>query len=104
MTAMRAMIVRDRAADIDGLELAEMPYPHAAENDVFVRVHAAGFTRVDSAQPPDWWPHRVLQRHARGGRRTARISAGSPHGALCGARPFPHRSSQRRLLLSGLFC
>jgi NADPH:quinone reductase-like Zn-dependent oxidoreductase len=41
---MRAIISRDRAAGVDGLVLADVPYPHAAENDVVVQVHAAGFT------------------------------------------------------------
>ncbi|WP_432870059.1 NADP-dependent oxidoreductase [Microbispora rosea] len=41
---MRAITVRDRAAGVGGLTLTDMPYPHAAENDVIVRVHAAGFT------------------------------------------------------------
>jgi NADPH:quinone reductase-like Zn-dependent oxidoreductase len=54
MTAMRAIIVRDRPAGIDGLELAEMPYPHAAENDVIVRVHAAGFTPGEFDWPATW--------------------------------------------------
>ncbi|SNY34424.1 NADP-dependent oxidoreductase [Paractinoplanes atraurantiacus] len=33
-----------RAITAPGLSLTEMPYPYAAENDVIVRVHAAGFT------------------------------------------------------------
>jgi NADPH:quinone reductase-like Zn-dependent oxidoreductase len=41
---MWAIVARDRAAGVDGLGLAEMPYPFAAENDVVVQVHAAGFT------------------------------------------------------------
>jgi NADPH:quinone reductase-like Zn-dependent oxidoreductase len=41
---MRAVIARERAAGVSGLALAEMPYPYAAENDVIVQVHAAGFT------------------------------------------------------------
>ena len=41
---MKAIVTRDRAAGISGLSLAEVSYPHAAENDVIVRVHAAGFT------------------------------------------------------------
>ena len=41
---MQAIVTRDRAAGISGLSLAEVPYPHAAENDVIVRVHAAAFT------------------------------------------------------------
>ncbi|MFF5082421.1 NADP-dependent oxidoreductase [Actinoplanes sp. NPDC000266] len=38
---MRAITAHDRDS---GLSLTEMPYPYAAENDVIVRVHAAGFT------------------------------------------------------------
>jgi hypothetical protein len=41
---MQAIAVRDRDAGVDGLSLTEVPYPHAAQNDVIVRVHAAGFT------------------------------------------------------------
>jgi NADPH:quinone reductase-like Zn-dependent oxidoreductase len=41
---MQAITVRDRDAGVGGLSLTEVPYPHAAENDVIVRVHAAGFT------------------------------------------------------------
>src|ERR1700759_4844181 len=41
---MRAMTVRNRDAGVGGLTLTDMPSPHAAENDVIVRVHAAGFT------------------------------------------------------------
>lgn len=51
---MRAIVARDRAAGIDGLTLAEMPYPHAAENDVILRVHAAGFTSGELDWPGTW--------------------------------------------------
>lgn len=51
---MRAIIARDRAAGIDGLALTELPYPHAAENDVIVRVHAAGFTPGELDWPGTW--------------------------------------------------
>jgi NADPH:quinone reductase-like Zn-dependent oxidoreductase len=51
---MQAIIAHDRAAGIDGLALAEMPYPHAAENDVIVRVHAAGFTSGELDWPGTW--------------------------------------------------
>jgi NADPH:quinone reductase-like Zn-dependent oxidoreductase len=51
---MQAVIARDRAAGIDGLALGEMPYPHAAENDVIVRVHAAGFTPGELDWPGTW--------------------------------------------------
>ncbi|MFC5818663.1 NADP-dependent oxidoreductase [Nonomuraea harbinensis] len=51
---MRAITVRDRAAGLAGLSLTEEPYPHAAENDVVVRVHAAGFTRGELDWPATW--------------------------------------------------
>ncbi|MER7499081.1 NADP-dependent oxidoreductase [Nonomuraea pusilla] len=51
---MRAVTVRDRAAGPAGLSLTEEPYPHAAENDVVVRVHAAGFTRGELDWPATW--------------------------------------------------
>ena len=41
---MRAIAVRDHDAGVGGLSLTDVPYPHAAQNDVIVRVHAAGFT------------------------------------------------------------
>jgi NADPH:quinone reductase-like Zn-dependent oxidoreductase len=51
---MRAIISRDRAAGVDGLVLADVPYPHAAENDVVVQVHAAGFTPGELDWPGTW--------------------------------------------------
>ena len=51
---MKAIVARERAIGIDGLALAEMPYPHAAENDVIVRVHAAGFTPGELDWPATW--------------------------------------------------
>ena len=54
MTTMQALIARDRTAGVAGLELADMPYPHAAENDVIVRVHAAGFTPGELDWPGTW--------------------------------------------------
>jgi NADPH:quinone reductase-like Zn-dependent oxidoreductase len=51
---MRAITVRDRDAADAGLTLTEMPYPHAAENDVVVRVHAAGFTPGELGWPATW--------------------------------------------------
>ncbi len=41
---MRAITVQDRDAGVVGLTLADVAYPHAAQNDVIVKVHAAGFT------------------------------------------------------------
>jgi len=51
---MQAMAVSDREAGIKGMSLTELPYPHAAENDVVVRVHAAGFTPGESDWPATW--------------------------------------------------
>jgi NADPH:quinone reductase-like Zn-dependent oxidoreductase len=41
---MRAIAVHDRDAGLAGLSLTDLPHPHAAENDVVLRVHAAGLT------------------------------------------------------------
>ncbi|OBF46914.1 NADP-dependent oxidoreductase [Mycolicibacterium monacense] len=51
---MRAVIARDRAAGVHGLSTADVPYPHAAENDVIVRVHAASFTPGELDWPATW--------------------------------------------------
>jgi NADPH:quinone reductase-like Zn-dependent oxidoreductase len=51
---MRAITVRDRDAGVSGLTLEDLPHPHAAENDVIVRVHAAGFTRGELDWPGTW--------------------------------------------------
>ncbi len=51
---MRAIIVRDPDAGVAGLTLADLPHPHAAENDVIVRVYAAGFTPGELEWPSTW--------------------------------------------------
>ena len=51
---MKAITVRDRDAGVGGLSLTDLPYPHAAENDVIVRVHAAGFTPGELEWPATW--------------------------------------------------
>jgi hypothetical protein len=48
---MKAITVSDREAGVAGLSLTDLPYPQTADNDVVVRVHAAGFTRT--APPAD---------------------------------------------------
>jgi NADPH:quinone reductase-like Zn-dependent oxidoreductase len=53
--SMKAVIASDRAAGPGGLALAELPYPEAAENDVVVRVHAAGFTPGELEWPATWF-------------------------------------------------
>ncbi|OBK40646.1 NADPH:quinone reductase [Mycobacterium sp. 1245111.1] len=51
---MQAIVARDREAGVRGLSLAELPYPHAAENDVIVEVRAAGFTPGELDWPTTW--------------------------------------------------
>src|SRR5947208_8972796 len=51
---MRAITVRDREAEGYGLSLTELPDPRAAENDVIVEVHAAGFLRTEPDWPGTW--------------------------------------------------
>ncbi len=51
---MQAITVRDPDAGVAGVTLADLPYPHAAENDVIVRVHAAGFTPGELDWPSTW--------------------------------------------------
>ncbi|MGW4537395.1 NADP-dependent oxidoreductase [Streptomyces chartreusis] len=51
---MQAITVKDRDAGVGGLTLTEAPHPHAAENDVIVEVHAAGFTPGELDWPSTW--------------------------------------------------
>jgi NADPH:quinone reductase-like Zn-dependent oxidoreductase len=51
---VQAITVRDRDAGVGGFTLTDLPYPHAAENDVVVRVHAAGFTPGELGWPATW--------------------------------------------------
>ncbi|MDT7619591.1 MAG: hypothetical protein QOF99_492 [Pseudonocardiales bacterium] len=51
---MQAITVRDHDAGVSGHTLTDMPHPHAAENDVIVRVHAAGFTPGELDWPATW--------------------------------------------------
>ncbi len=53
-TVVQAITVRDRTAGAAGLTLSDIPHPHAAENDVIVRVHAAGFTPGELDWPGTW--------------------------------------------------
>src|ERR1039458_540445 len=52
--AMQAITVRDHDAGVSGLSLTDVPYPHAAQNDVIVRVHAAGFTPGELEWSSTW--------------------------------------------------
>lgn len=54
---MQAITVRDRDAGLAGMSLTDVPYPHAGENDVIVRVHASGFTPGELDWPGTWTDH-----------------------------------------------
>jgi NADPH:quinone reductase-like Zn-dependent oxidoreductase len=51
---MKAIVVRDQAAGTAGMTLVERPEPHAAINDVVVRVHASGFVPTELTWPSTW--------------------------------------------------
>jgi NADPH:quinone reductase-like Zn-dependent oxidoreductase len=51
---MKAITVTDRSAGTAGMRLDDRPHPHASENDVIVRVHAAGFTPGELEWPATW--------------------------------------------------
>jgi NADPH:quinone reductase-like Zn-dependent oxidoreductase len=63
---MQAITVSDRDAGVAGLALTDLPYPEAADNDVIVRVHAAGFTPGELDWPR---PHAERARARTVGRR-----------------------------------
>ncbi|BBY21920.1 NADP-dependent oxidoreductase [Mycobacterium stomatepiae] len=54
---MKAITVSDHEAGVAGLSMTELPYPQTAENDVIVRVDAAGFTRGELDWPHTWIDH-----------------------------------------------
>jgi len=51
---MKAIVVKDRAAGMAGMQLVERPELQAAINDVVVRVHASGFVGTELAWPSTW--------------------------------------------------
>jgi NADPH:quinone reductase-like Zn-dependent oxidoreductase len=51
---VKAITVADMDAGVSGMTLTDIDYPHAAENDVVVRVHAAGFTPGELTWPGTW--------------------------------------------------
>ena len=51
---MKAITVAQPGLGIEAMTLTELDYPHAAENDVIVRVHAAGFTTGELTWPGTW--------------------------------------------------
>ena len=51
---MKAIAVTNQAEGTAGMELVERPEPHAAINDVVVRIHASGFVPTEMAWPSTW--------------------------------------------------
>jgi NADPH:quinone reductase-like Zn-dependent oxidoreductase len=51
---MRAIRVHQQDVGIEGLVLEEAPHPKTLENDVIVKVHAAGFTPGELTWPGTW--------------------------------------------------
>jgi NADPH:quinone reductase-like Zn-dependent oxidoreductase len=51
---VQAVTAPDRHAGAAGLTLSDIPRPRAVENDVIVRVHAAGFTPGELDWPATW--------------------------------------------------
>jgi len=59
---MRAIVVTDQAAGMDGMTLAERPQPPAAINDAIVQVHASGFVPNELEWPSTWTDRRDRDR------------------------------------------
>lgn len=51
---MKAIVVIDQAAGTAGMKLMERPEPHAAINDVVVKVHASSITGDELSWPSTW--------------------------------------------------
>lgn len=78
--------VRDRDAGVGGLSLTDMPYPHAGQNDVIVRVLAGG-------SPPASWTGRQHGPTAPGttGRRACQATSCRVSSPSWGTNHRPHR-------------
>jgi D-arabinose 1-dehydrogenase-like Zn-dependent alcohol dehydrogenase len=51
---MQAVVAASCEAGVAGLPLTDLPYHQPAENDVLVRVHAAGLTPGELDWPESW--------------------------------------------------
>jgi NADPH:quinone reductase-like Zn-dependent oxidoreductase len=51
---MKAIVVTDRSAGLEGMTLTQRPDPTAAINDVIVEVHASGFVSTELEWPSTW--------------------------------------------------
>jgi hypothetical protein len=52
---MQAITIRDHDAGVGGLSLPDVPYPHAAQNDIIVGVRAAGPSADRQRRPTASW-------------------------------------------------
>ncbi|NYE20073.1 NADP-dependent oxidoreductase [Microbacterium immunditiarum] len=51
---MKAITVAEQGIGVEAMTYGDVDYPHAAENDVIVRVQAAGFTTGELTWPGTW--------------------------------------------------
>jgi NADPH:quinone reductase-like Zn-dependent oxidoreductase len=51
---VKAITVTRPGLGVEAMTMTDIDYPHAAENDVIVRVHAAGFTTGELTWPGTW--------------------------------------------------
>src|ERR1700740_3595500 len=51
---MKAVVETSQSAGLAGMKLTERPEPHAAINDVIVRIHASGFVPTEMDWPSTW--------------------------------------------------
>jgi NADPH:quinone reductase-like Zn-dependent oxidoreductase len=51
---MKAIVVTDESAGVDGIELLERPEPRPAINDVVVEVRASGYVPTETSWPSTW--------------------------------------------------
>src|ERR1700742_2670779 len=92
---MQAITVSERDAGVAGLSLTDLPYPRTADNDVVVRVHAAGFTPSELDWPHTWIDRAGRDRTPATSRRCAAI------GPVCSPlRPAAPRPRPNHLLRS----
>jgi NADPH:quinone reductase-like Zn-dependent oxidoreductase len=56
---MKAITMTESGLGVEAMTLTEIDYPQVAENDIIVRVHAAGFTTIGELTWPGTWIDRA---------------------------------------------
>ena len=79
---MRAVRIHTQAGP-DALVVEDAPYPHTAENDVVIRVHAAGFTPGELDWPGTWKDLAGRDRCPGPGPRDRSCAAQRRHAGVC---------------------